>query len=50
MELERIDCPICSVDDTRLLFEASDLNLLRPGVFRLVRCRRCGLAYINPRP
>ncbi|MBM3499681.1 MAG: class I SAM-dependent methyltransferase [Armatimonadetes bacterium] len=50
MDLETVDCPICETDDTVELGHVRDLNLLRPGEFRLVRCRRCGLAYVNPRP
>jgi SAM-dependent methyltransferase len=50
MALENTPCPICAVDDARTLARVRDLNLLTPGRFRLVRCRRCGLVYLNPRP
>ena len=50
MDLETVDCPICEKDDTVELMRVRDLNLLQPGEFRLVRCRGCGLSYVNPRP
>lgn len=39
---EPTDCYLCGADDTRELFRKQGL--------RFVRCRRCGLAYMNPRP
>ncbi len=50
MQLERVNCLLCRADDPRSLFEAQDINLLRPGTFGVVQCRRCGLVYTNPRP
>jgi SAM-dependent methyltransferase len=41
-ELEHVACEICAQDDTVLLYQADGYNV--------VRCRNCGLAYINPRP
>ena len=41
-DLEYIKCDICSTDD------ALPLRRIRP--FNLVRCKKCGLIYINPRP
>jgi SAM-dependent methyltransferase len=40
--MESANCEICQVD------EASDFRLV--GEWRLVRCRRCDLVYLNPRP
>jgi SAM-dependent methyltransferase len=45
---EEICCPLCSNGD-------EDLLLAVPAdpaetLYRLVRCRQCGMAYINPRP
>lgn len=41
-ELKYINCALCNLDDTE--------NLCKDRRFNLVRCRRCGLVYINPRP
>ncbi len=49
-ELEYINCELCSADDARLLFHARDTLLGRAERYRVVQCRRCGLAYLNPRP
>lgn len=43
-------CPLgCRLDDTLVLTGRDRLHGL-PGVFRLVRCRTCGLMRTNPRP
>jgi 2-polyprenyl-3-methyl-5-hydroxy-6-metoxy-1,4-benzoquinol methylase len=56
---EHVPCALCKDDDTVLLFEISGQSL--PGVYvdgvfrpvagreRIVRCRKCGLVYVNPR-
>jgi 2-polyprenyl-3-methyl-5-hydroxy-6-metoxy-1,4-benzoquinol methylase len=56
---EYVPCALCRGDDTILLFEISGQNLsgvyvdgvFRPaaGRERIVRCRKCGLVYVNPR-
>lgn len=48
--MEIIDCAVCGVDDSEPLFEGRDRLLGGAEVFHLVRCQRCGLIYINPRP
>lgn len=57
---EKTPCNLCGADDTELIYEtvplggeggkafASTCDVL--GEERLVRCRRCGLMYLNPRP
>ncbi|MBN1383314.1 MAG: class I SAM-dependent methyltransferase [Elusimicrobia bacterium] len=40
--LEHIKCNLCGAEDEKLLFNTATV--------RVVRCRRCGLTYINPRP
>lgn len=47
---ESIKCAICDQDDSTLLFEARDFIYGNEGTFPLVRCRTCGLVYLNPRP
>lgn len=39
--LEAIACNLCGAQDEVLVFEKDS--------FRIVRCRRCGLVYVNPR-
>lgn len=41
LELERVSCVICGRDDTRQIF-------VERG-FPIVKCRQCGLVYVNPR-
>jgi 2-polyprenyl-3-methyl-5-hydroxy-6-metoxy-1,4-benzoquinol methylase len=45
---EKIPCPLCFSGDEQLLLavpaEPADT------LYRLVRCRQCGLGYLNPRP
>jgi SAM-dependent methyltransferase len=48
--VESVACAVCGADDPRLLFWAGDRLSGKPGRFRLVRCRRCGLVYLSPRP
>ena len=42
---ESIQCCLCNVDDTELLLKKDWTGT----DFNLVRCKRCGLVYINPR-
>lgn len=48
--MEYIVCPICEKDETMTLFVARDRLYKNPGLFRVVRCKRCKLVYTNPRP
>lgn len=48
--MEATRCNICTADDFEVVFEGPDWIARLPGVFRLVRCRQCGLFYQNPRP
>ncbi len=43
-------CPACDSPSRRYLFEARDWIHLRPGLFSMVRCRRCRAVYPDPRP
>lgn len=45
--LEHIPCNLCGVDDTAYVY--SRRGVLTGEDFRLVRCRNCGLMYLNPR-
>jgi SAM-dependent methyltransferase len=41
-ELEFVPCALCAKDDSDVIFSEKNFNV--------VRCRKCGLVYINPRP
>lgn len=41
-------CGLCGSADAEVLFDAVDRLHDVPGRFRYVRCRRCGLVYMNP--
>lgn len=49
-ERECVPCPLCGADDAALWRWGRDRLHGQPGWFRLVRCRRCGLVYLSPRP
>ncbi|MCB0256783.1 MAG: class I SAM-dependent methyltransferase [Anaerolineae bacterium] len=46
----RVACDYCGSDDNALVFRARDTNYGFAGEFAIVRCRRCGLVYLGPRP
>ena len=48
--LKTVQCDLCAADDTELVYEEKDYLHHTDGTFSLVRCRRCGLMYLNPRP
>ena len=50
-QLEHARCPLCDEDDFRVLFRRPDLtHLVSPFAFPVVRCRRCSMVYVTPRP
>lgn len=49
-ELEFVSCNLCGGEDSIKLFVTRDFLHGSPGVFNVVRCRQCGLSYVNPRP
>src|SRR5271154_2453936 len=45
---ERIPCPLCNASDEDIFLQArADPD---QTLYRLVRCRSCGMVYMNPRP
>jgi SAM-dependent methyltransferase len=46
----RTGCDLCGDDDPEVLYRGRDRRHNVPGEFTLVRCRRCTLIYLNPRP
>jgi SAM-dependent methyltransferase len=47
---ELVVCPMCGSDEPEVLFYARDRLFARPGKYRVVRCSRCQLRYLSPRP
>lgn len=45
---EEIACPLCAAVDEERVIETSGSAFA--STYRVVRCRRCGMAYLNPRP
>lgn len=49
--MENVVCNLCGARDEQFLFYGFDIDYrTSEKMFRLVRCARCGLVYINPRP
>jgi len=48
--METVTCNLCGVDESEPLFKGRDRLLGGTETFQWVRCRRCGLIYLNPRP
>lgn len=48
--METVTCDLCGADDTEIVFIERDRLHHIDGIFYLVRCRQCGLMYLNPRP
>jgi SAM-dependent methyltransferase len=50
MNLEHVACNACGNDDVEFLFEQRDSLTDFPAPFTVVKCKHCGLVYLNPRP
>jgi len=49
--MEKVEkCDFCGHRNFKFLFYGFDKNLKISGKFRLVKCIKCGLIFINPRP
>lgn len=48
IETSEVVCALCGSDEATRLFEAVDRLHGIDGRFRYVRCKRCGLVYMNP--
>jgi len=48
--LERVNCNVCDDNNAELIFSEKDKFRKSTDKFNIVRCRKCGLVYINPRP
>jgi SAM-dependent methyltransferase len=49
-QLETVACDLCGSTDSRPVMCVRDRMYDIPGEFQLVRCQKCGLLYLNPRP
>ena len=47
---EDIPCPLCGAHEPTTVLLASDLLFDSPGHYPLVRCTRCAMQYVSPRP
>jgi len=45
-----VTCALCGSDDSEPVCYSRDFLTDHPGVFTIVRCRRCSLRYQSPRP
>ena len=49
--MERVLCDLCHSNDSEIIMRQRDLLLnVTEDEFSVVRCRSCGLVYLNPRP
>lgn len=48
--MEEVGCALCGGRDEEHFLERGDRLHTSLATFRYVRCRRCGLIYLNPRP
>lgn len=46
---EEIKCPLCNETDEKFQFHAKDYLYNNEGSWRIVKCNKCKLTYINPR-
>jgi len=50
MGLESINCDLCGSNNNALLLQARDYRYGHTEMFNIVKCKECGLIYLNPRP
>jgi 2-polyprenyl-3-methyl-5-hydroxy-6-metoxy-1,4-benzoquinol methylase len=48
--MEVVNCNLCQAQDAREFLSVYDWYWFNGGPFTIVRCCRCGLTYLNPRP
>jgi SAM-dependent methyltransferase len=47
---EKIRCLMCGAPEYEILLMGRDNLFAQPGKYPIVKCCRCGLVYVNPRP
>jgi 2-polyprenyl-3-methyl-5-hydroxy-6-metoxy-1,4-benzoquinol methylase len=50
LPIEYVRCNLCGADEPDLLFSGVERRFGLGGSFNVVRCKHCGLVYVNPRP
>lgn len=50
VEKEYVKCNLCNADNSRFLFAGKERWFKKEGHFKVVKCKECGLIYLNPRP
>lgn len=50
IELETVACDLCGSTNNNLLLKARDYRYGHSEMFNVVKCKECGLIYLNPRP
>lgn len=48
--MEEIDCNLCGSSERNVVYHYKEDRFGLGGDFKLVKCRGCGLIYLNPRP
>ena len=48
--MENVSCNLCGADNTQVMFYVRDRNVRGSSSFKIVKCKDCGLVYLNPRP
>jgi 2-polyprenyl-3-methyl-5-hydroxy-6-metoxy-1,4-benzoquinol methylase len=48
--VEYVSCNVCGTDNTKVRFYVRDRNVRGSRSFKIVKCKNCGLVYLNPRP
>jgi 2-polyprenyl-3-methyl-5-hydroxy-6-metoxy-1,4-benzoquinol methylase len=49
--MEYVKCNLCGFDDAKFILRARNrITNERKKFFKLTKCRKCGLVYLNPRP
>jgi len=48
--MEWVSCNLCQGSDFEFLFKAKEKELNTGEYFNLVKCKSCGLVFVNPRP
>ncbi|EKQ52025.1 MAG: methylase involved in ubiquinone/menaquinone biosynthesis [Methanobacterium sp. Maddingley MBC34] len=47
---EYVECNLCGSKSSDIFFKGKDIKYKKNGLFTVVKCKECGLIYINPRP
>jgi len=48
--MEYIECNICGANEGEILFFKKDKFAITEEEFKVIKCKNCGLIYVNPRP